>query len=173
MRQGIYKDVDGVRTVDILKANGKCYANGWFTNTQGIRYRLFKGSRNSKKSFNMIGNEVVIRMISDDVTNILVVRKNDVDNRNSTWTNIIRAINDFGLENDFSINKTNMEITYKDGRKILFKGMNNPTSITSLQAAVGRFNCVYIEEAFEIESFEDFKKLDYSIRSAGKGQIQT
>lgn len=168
MRQGIYKDVDGVRTVDILKANGKCYANGWFTNTQGIRYRLFKGSRNSKKSFNMIGNEVVIRMISDDVTNILIVRKNDVDNRNSTWTNIIRAINDFGLENDFSINKTNMEITYKDGRKILFKGMNNPTSITSLQAAVGRFNCVYIEEAFEIESFEDFKKLDYSIRSAGK-----
>lgn len=168
MRQGIYRDEDGVRNVDIQKALGKCYNNGWFTNTRECRYRLFKGSRSSKKSFNIIGNEVVIRMISDDITNILIVRKNQEDNRNSTWTNILRAINDFGLENDFSINKTNMEITYKDGRKILFKGMNNPTSITSLQAVIGRFNAVYIEEAFEIESFEDFKKLDMSIRSSGR-----
>ena len=167
MRQGIYKDEDGVRTVDIQKALGKCYNNGWFTNTTDIRYRLFKGSRNSKKSFNMIGNEAVIAMISDDVTNILVVRKNQEDNRNSSFSNIQRAISDFGLENDFTVNKTNMEITYKDGRKIIFKGMNNPTSLTSIAPAIGRLNRVYIEEAFEIESFEDFKKLDYSIRASG------
>lgn len=166
MRQGIYKDEDGIRSVDIQKALGKCYNNGWFTNTTDCRYRLYKGARNSKKSFNM-GSEMVIRMISDDVTNILVVRKNDVDNRNSTFTNIQRAISDFGLETYFTINKTNMEITYKDGRKIIFKGLNNPTSLTSIQPAIGRLNCVWIEEAFEIESFEDFKKLDYSIRSAG------
>ena len=168
MRQGIYKDEDGVRNIDISKANGKCYNNFWFTNTMDCRYRLAKGARSSKKSFVGIGNECVIRMISDDVTNILIIRKNDVDNRNSTFSNIQRAISDFGLDKDFNVNKTNMEITYKDGRKILFKGLNNPTSITSLQATVGRFNAVYIEEAFEIESFEDFKKLDYSIRSAGK-----
>ncbi len=168
MRQGIYKDEDGVRSVDIQKALGKCYNNGWFTNTKDCRYRLFKGARNSKKSFNMIGNEIVLRMISDDITNVLVVRKNDVDNRNSTFTNIQRAINDFGLEDKFAINKTNMEITHISGRKIIFKGLNNPTSLTSIQPAIGRLNAVYIEEAFEIESFEDFKKLDYSIRSAGK-----
>lgn len=167
MRQGIYKDEDGVRSVDIQKALGKCYNNAWFTNTTDCRYRLFKGSRSSKKSFNIIGNESVIRMISDDVTNILVVRKNDVDNRNSTFTNIQRAISDFGLDNDFSVNKTNMEITYKDGRKIIFKGLNNPTSLNSIQPVVGRLNCVYIEEAFEIDSFEDFKKLDMSIRNSG------
>ena len=171
MRQGIYQDnlETGVRTIDISKANGKCYNNGWFTNTMGkCRYRLYKGARNSKKSFVALGNEVVIRMISDNITNILIVRKNDVDNRNSTFTNIQRAISDFGLENDFSINKTNMEITYKDGRKIIFKGFNNPTGLTSIQPAIGRLNAVYIEEAFEIDSFDDFKKLDLSIRTAGK-----
>lgn len=167
MRQGIYKDEDGIRTVDIQKANGHCYNNGWFTNTPDIRYRLYKGARNSKKSFVALGNEVVIRIISDDVTNILIVRKNQEDNRNSTFTNIQRAINDFGLENEFQVNKTNMEITYRDGRKIIFKGLNNPTSLTSIQPAVGRLTAVYIEEAFEIESFDDFKKLDQSIRSAG------
>ena len=166
MRQGIYKDEDGVRTVDIQKALGKCYNNGWFTNTPDIRYLLRKGSRNSKKSYNT-ANEIVIMMISDDVTNILVCRKNQEDNRNSTFTNIQRAINDFGLENDFTVNKTNMEITYKDGRKIIFKGLNNPTSLTSIQPAIGKLTCVWIEEAFEIESFEDFKKLDYSMRASG------
>ena len=167
MRQGIYKDEDGVRTVDIQKSLGTCYNNGWFTNTQDIRYKLRKGSRNSKKSYNT-ANEIVMMMISDDVTNVLVVRKNDVDNRNSTFTNIQRAINDYGLEREFTINKTNMEITYRDGRKIIFKGLNNPTSLTSIQPAIGRLTCVWIEEAFEIESFEDFKKLDQSIRAAGK-----
>ena len=167
MRQGIYKDEDGVRTVDIQKANGKCYNNGWFTNTPECRYRLYKGARNSKKSFVALGNEVVMRMISDDITNVLIIRRNQEDNRNSTFTNIQRAINDFGLENQFTINKTNMEIVHVDGRKIIFKGLNNPTSLTSIQPAVGRLNAVYIEEAFEIESFDDFKKLDQSIRSAG------
>lgn len=167
MRQGIYRDTDGIRNIDIQKAIGKGYNNGWFTNTTDCRYRLFKGSRNSKKSYNL-GSEMVIRMIGDDFTNILVVRKNQEDNRNSTFTNIQRAISDFGLDDDFNVNKSNMEITYKDGRKIIFKGLNNPTSLTSIQPAIGRLNVVWIEEAFEIESFDDFKKLDYSIRSAGK-----
>lgn len=166
MRQGIYHDDDGVRTVDIQKSLGSCYNNGWFTNTQDIRYKLRKGSRNSKKSYNT-ANEIVMMMISDDVTNVLVVRKNQEDNRNSTFTNIQRAINDYGLEKEFNVNKTNMEITYRDGRKIIFKGLNNPTSLTSIQPAIGRLTCVWIEEAFEIESFEDFKKLDQSIRAAG------
>ena len=167
MRQGIYRDEDGVRDVDIQKSLGSCYNNGWFTNTRNIRYKLRKGSRNSKKSYNT-ANEIVMMMISDDTTNVLVVRKNDVDNRNSTFTNIQRAINDYGLEKEFTINKTNMEITYnRDGRKIIFKGLNNPTSLTSIQPAVGRLTCVWIEEAFEIESYEDFKKLDQSIRAAG------
>ena len=167
MRQGIYKDIDGVRYVDIQKANGKCYNNGWFTNTPDCRYKLYKGARNSKKSFVGLGNEAVISMISDDITNVLIIRKNQEDNRTSAFNNIQRAISDFGLDNDFTINKTNMEITYKDGRKIFFKGMNNPTSLTSIAPAVGRITRVYIEEAFEIESFEDFKKLDYSIRASG------
>lgn len=166
MRQGIYKDSEGVRTVDIQKSLGKCYNNGWFTNIPNIRYVLRKGSRNSKKSYNT-ANEIIIMMISDNITNVLVCRKNDVDNRNSTWTNIIRAINDYGLDKDFSINKTNMEISYKDGRKIIFKGLNNPTSLTSIQPAIGKLTCVWIEEAFEIDSFDDFKKLDYSMRASG------
>ena len=134
MRQGIYKDVDGVRTVDILKANGKCYANGWFTNTQGIRYRLFKGSRNSKKSFNMIGNEVVIRMISDDVTNILICRKNDVDNRNSN--------NSFVTKFDLSSKKF-MDIEKKDYLINKIVEFDNKYLIGTSQTKCSLYGCEY------------------------------
>ena len=167
MRKGIYTEKDGVRRIDIQKALGKCYNNGWFTNTKNIRYRLYKGSRNSKKSFNMIGQECVIRMISDDMTNILVIRKNDVDNRHSTFEGICRAIADLGLEDQFKTRLQPLEIEHISGRKILFKGMNNPTSLNSIACRVGypTPNVVYIEEAFEVESWDAFVKLDQSIRA--------
>lgn len=165
MRQGIYKDENGVRSVDIQKAIGRGYNNGWFTNTRNIRYRLFKGARNTKKSVVILGYEVVLRMISDDITNILIVRKNDVDNRDSTFANILRAISDLGLENDFKATKQPMEIRYRDNRKIVFKGLNNPTSLNSIACEVGYLTAVYIEEAFEIDSYDAFVKLDQSVRA--------
>lgn len=165
MRTGIFKEEDGVRTLDVQKILGKCYNNGWFTNTRNIRYRLFKGARNTKKSHNMIGNEAVIRMISDDITNILVLRRYDVDNRNSTFANICRAINDLGLDEYFKTRTQPLEIEYRDGRKIMFAGMNNPTSLNSIACKVGMLTAVYIEESYEIESWDAFVKLDQSIRA--------
>lgn len=164
MRKGISKQQDGVISIDIKKSIGKCYGSGWFTNTRDCRYRLFKGARNTKKSFVMIGNECVIRMISDDITNILVVRRNDVDNRNSTFANICRAISDFGLDKYFKTRTQPLEIEYQDGRKIIFSGMNNPTSLNSIACKKGYLTAVYIEEAYEIESWDSFVKLDQSVR---------
>lgn len=165
MRQGIYTEHEGVRTVDLQKALGKCYNNGWFTNTRDCRYRLFKGARNTKKSFDILGVEPVIRMISDDITNILVVRKNDVDNRNSTFAGIVRAISDLGLEPYFKTRLQPLEIEHISGRKIIFAGMNNPTSLNSIAFKVGYLTAVYIEEAFEVDSWDAFVKLDQSVRA--------
>lgn len=167
MRKGIGKQQDGILTIDIQKALGKCYNNGWFTNTTNCRYRCFKGARNTKKSFNMIGTEPIVRMISDDITNILILRRNDVDNRNSTFASLNRAIADLGLEKYFKTRTQPLEIEYIDGRKIMFAGMNNPTSLNSIACKKGYLTAVYIEEAYEIESWDAFVKLDQSIR-AGK-----
>lgn len=165
MRQGIYTDTDGIRTVDIQKALGRGYNNGWFTNTRNIRYRLFKGARNTKKSVIMLGYEPILRMISDDITNILIVRKNDVDNRNSTFAGLLRAISDLGLEAYFKTRLQPLEIEHVSGRKIIFAGLNNPTSLNSIAFKVGYLTAVYIEEAFEIDSWDAFVKLDQSVRA--------
>lgn len=164
MRKGIYKEENGVVKLSVQKIIGKNYNNGWFTNTKKCRYRLFKGARNTKKSYNMIGNEVVIRMISDDITNVLILRRYDVDNRNTTFANICRAINDFGLEKYFKTRTQPLEIEYQDGRKIIFAGMNNPTSLNSIACKKGFLTAVYIEEAYEIESWDAFVKVDQSVR---------
>lgn len=165
MRKGIYKDENGTRTIDIQKVLGGSYNNGWFTNTTKCRYRLFKGARNTKKSVNIISTEPIIRIISDDITNVLVLRRYDVDNRNSSFASICKAINDLGLNDYFKTRVTPLEIEYMDGRKIIFAGMNNPTSLNSISCKVGRLTCVYIEEAFEIESYDAFVKLDQSVRA--------
>ena len=68
MRNDIYVENDGVRTIDLQKVLGKGYNNGWFTNFRG-RYRFFVGSRSSKKSQNMMGFEPPLKIISNDKRN--------------------------------------------------------------------------------------------------------
>ena len=168
MRKGIFKEINGVRTYDMSKIIGKCFGNVWFTNTKNIIYRLLKGSRNCKKSYNM-SYEAVFKIISDSQKNILFVRAQDVDNRDSTYAAVCKAIYDLGLEEYFKTNTQPLRITYKPtGQCMIFRGMSNPTSLNSLTFATGYLTDVYIEEAFEIDSWDAFVKLDQSVR-AGKG----
>jgi phage terminase large subunit len=57
-----------------------------------------------------------------------------------------------------------MEITYiPTGQKILFRGLDEGTKVTSISVPEGVLNFVDIEEAYEIAE-DDFNKLDMSIR---------
>ena len=42
---------------------GKNYENGWWTNCHA-RYRLYKGARNTKKSYDVIGLEVLNKILT-------------------------------------------------------------------------------------------------------------
>ena len=164
MRDDIYTEVNGVKTIDLIKCIGRGYGNGWFTNCN-CRYRWFVGARSTKKSVDIIGYESIIKILSDERRNILVVRQNDSDNRQSAYENILGRIYDLGLEDRFSCTKNPLMIEYKPtGQRIIFRGMNNPTSLNSITFAVGYFTDVYLEEAFEMQSYEDFRKLDGSLR---------
>ena len=172
MRDGISNQENGILVIDWSKVIGKGYTRGWYTNCKA-RYRIFKGARNTKKSKDIMGYEVVHKILNNDKRNILIVRKNDNDNRQTTYENIVGCIEDLGIsignrsdENVSFVTSTNpLMITYKPtGQKIIFRGMNNPTSLNSLTFSHGYLTDVYIEEAFEIESYDDFRKLDGSLR---------
>lgn len=164
MRDDIYTIVNNKIQIDPYKVTGTGYEYGWFTNCP-VRYRLFVGARSTKKSKNMIGYEPIFKIISDERRNVLVCRQNDTDNRQSSFENIWGCICDLGFEKSFEKCVVPLSITYKPtGQKIIFRGLNNPTSLNSITFAYGYFTDVYIEEAFEVESYADFRKLDGSLR---------
>lgn len=106
-----------------------------------------------------------MKIMSDDLRNVMICRKNDSDLRQSAYENICGRIYDMGLEGSFQMRKNPLEIEYiPTGQKIIFRGLNSPTSLNSITFSHGFLTDVYIEEAFELDSFADFRKLDGSVR---------
>lgn len=161
--------IDGLRdekgNIRLSKMVPPDFRDGFFINFKG-RYRVYKGARNTGKSHTMIGWEPLVKIISDPRRNIVIVRRNANSNKQSTYENICGRIYDLGLEKHFKMRENpSPEITYADtGQQIIFRGMNDPTTLNSITFARGYLTDVYIEEAFEIESYQDFRKLDMSLR---------
>lgn len=154
-----------LKTLRVYELIGGGYERAWFTNCKA-RYRWFVGGRSTKKSFDIIGYEPVFKILSDPRRNILMVRANDKDNRDSTFAILIKCIRIMNIYELFRVRTSPLEIEYKPtGQKILFRGMNDPQSITSITVPIGYLTDVYIEEAFQISSYESFKTLDGSIRA--------
>lgn len=150
--------------MSLRKLIGDGYTKAWFMNNT-CRYRLFCGARSTKKSKNIIGYEPIMKIISDPRRNVLIARQNDSDNRQSTFENVCGCIVDLGLEDAFKISKNPLVIEYKPtGQQIIFRGLNNPTSLNGITFSKGYFTDAYIDEAFEVPSYEDFRKIDGSLR---------
>lgn len=148
---------------------GKAFHKGW---RKKVRYRLFKGARNSGKSYNIIGLEVIYNIIASPLENILIVRQVETSHTITTWNSVISAINmpdikqpELSFNKYFKINKVEKIITYiPTGQVIVFRGFDKAEKLTGLKAQVGFFTKVYIEEAFEIKDYDEFRKLDGSLR---------
>ena len=153
------------KTLSMYKLIGKGYTRGWWTNFKG-RYRVFKGARNTKKSYVIIGLEVLDKIISDSRRNVLILRQIGANNRYSTFSTLEMLIHLLEFDKFFKINGSNMTITYlPTGQQIIFAGMYpNPTRITSMRMARGYLTDVYVEEAFEIIDYEGWRKVDGTIR---------
>lgn len=162
---GTYKtDSDGSRYLSLSLALGKGYTRGWFTNCHA-RYRIYEGARSTKKSYNMVGYEPLVKIVSDRNRNVLILRQNDVDNYQTTFQRILKCIDDLGWNDYFTVHTNPHEIIYKaTGQKIIFRGLNNPTALNGLEFSSGYFTDAYIDEAYEVKDEEAFEKLDGTMR---------
>lgn len=152
-------------SISMREKIGKGYGRGWWTNCH-CRYRVFKGARNTKKSYVIIGIEVLDKIISDPSRNVLILRQIGSNNRYSTFATLDMLIGLFGFSKYFKVNGSNMTITYvPTGQQIIFAGLYpNTTRITSMRMSRGYLTDVYVEEAFEMPSYEDWRKVDGTIR---------
>lgn len=158
--------------LSVQKLIGKGYNNAWFTNCK-CRYRVFAGARNTKKSYNLIGLEVLIKILSNPLRNILILRQVGASNRYSTFSTLCMLIHQPIPENSnisfdkyFKINQSSMTITYlPTGQQIIFGGMfPDATRITSMRMPRGFLTDVYIEEAYELKDYDSWRLVDGTIR---------
>jgi phage terminase large subunit len=128
------------------------------------RYRVLIGGRASKKSVNT-AIDFIVKIMEYEEANLLCIRKRFNTHRDSTYASLLWAINYLGVSKFWKASVNPFQITYlPTGQKILFKGMDEPDSITSIRVEKGYLCWVWIEEAFQIENEIDFAKIDGSIR---------
>lgn len=97
--------------------------------------------------------------------NTLVVRQNFSDLSGSCYEDLLWAMHKFKCRDLWKCTRSPLKMTYKYGGSIVFRGLNNPESLTSISVEKGYLCWLWLEEASQIEDYEAFCKLDESIRS--------
>jgi len=157
---------DLVTKKSLPKLIGKGYRKFW--NFRG-RYRVLKGGRGSKKSttasfwFPYMMMKYWHQYGLKPCT--LVIRRYYNTHRDSTFAQLKWAINRMDVSHLWKATKSPLELTYiPSGQKIMFRGLDDPQSITSITVEDGELCWVWWEEAFQITMEDDFNKVDMSIR---------
>ncbi len=128
------------------------------------RYRVVKGGRASKKSTTQALN-LIYNIMKYPLANAVVVRKTYNTHKDSTFAQLKWAAQRLNVYDKWSFTTSPLECIYKPtGQRILFRGFDDVLKLTSITVPIGVLCWVWLEEAFEIESEDEFRTLDESIR---------
>ena len=145
---------------------GRGYKTFW---NSKHRYRVLKGGRGSKKSttasfwfpYMMMRYWHKYKL----KPHTLVIRRYYNTHKDSTYAQLKWAINHMGVAHLWKATKSPLELTYiPSGQKIMFRGLDDPQSITSITVEDGYLCWTWWEEAFQCTNEDDFNKVDLSIR---------
>lgn len=140
---------------------GKGYGKFW--KDKEHRYIALKGSRGSKKS-KTTALWIIYNMMKYPKSNTLCIRQIANTLRDSVFADLQWAAERLGVSHLWDFPKGKLEVRYvPTGQRILFRGLDNPLSLTSLAVPKGVLNFVWIEEAYQIKE-DAFDKIDMSIR---------
>ena len=147
--------------INLPQIIGKGYATYW---SYKGRYKVVKGGRGSKKS-TTTALWIIYNMMKYPLANTLVIRRVFNTHKDSTYTQLKWASNVLKVSHLWKFSKSPLEATYlPTGQKILFRGLDDPMSITSITVEHGHLCWCWFEEAFQIMNEDDFNKVDMSIR---------
>lgn len=129
------------------------------------RFVISYGGTASGKSFSAAQKEVL--KSCETKQNTLVIRKVGATLRDSVIPSFQRRISEFKLNQFFTFNKTDRELTNTvTGSKILFRGLDDPEKMKSIEGITR----IMVEEASELD-FEDFAELNRRVRGMPNIQI--
>lgn len=130
------------------------------------RYYQVYGGRGSGKSFS-VAVAMVLKTYSPFKHKILFLRQTMSSSEDSTIADVRAAIEILGVEADFR-ESGGVITNITTGATISFKGIRSSGSGTAKLKSLSGITTLVVEEAEEVESFEEFSKVDESIRIKGK-----
>lgn len=127
--------------VNLAETVGGGYKEFW--NFKG-RYLICKGGRGSKKSCTT-ALRIIYNMMKYPLANTVVIRRYFNTHRDSTFAQLKWAMNKLGVSHLWKATMNPLELTYlPTGQKILFRGFDDPQSITSITVEIGHLCWVWI-----------------------------
>jgi len=127
------------------------------------RTQIIFGGSSSGKSIFLVAQRTLMDVLAGG-RNYLICRKVKLDIRGSVFEEIIKTIENWGLEDEFTINLTNMKITCNaNGYQILFRGLDDVSKLKSITSSKGVITDILIEEATEVTR-DDVKQLNKRLR---------
>ena len=107
-------------------------------------------------------------MMKHDNLNALVLRQVGNTIRGSVYNQIVWAIDQLGLNNEFHCTINPAEITrLSTGQKIFFRGADDPLKLKSIKASVGYIGLVWLEELDQFYGEESVRKIQQSAMRGG------
>lgn len=110
------------------------------------RTQIFYGGASSGKSVFVVGQRTVYDLLAGG-RNYLICRKYGIDSRYSTFVEVNKVIEAWGVGHLFTVNKTLLTITCVNGYQIIFKGLDDLEKVKSITPQKGAITDIVIEEA--------------------------
>ncbi|OAH53950.1 terminase [Domibacillus aminovorans] len=116
------------------------------------KFQFLVGGYGSGKSYH-VALKLILKLLEEKRT-ALVVREVYDTHRDSTYSLLEELVIDLGLEGGIKCMTSPMQIRFPNGSKIIFKGMDRPQKLKS----INNISIVWIEECSEVK-YAGFKEL--------------
>lgn len=116
------------------------------------KFYFLVGGYGSSKSYH-VALKLILKLLQEKRT-ALVVREVYDTHRDSTFSLLEEIITDLGLDHKIRCVSSPMQIRFPNGSKIIFKGMDKPAKLKS----INNVSIVWVEECTEVK-YDGFKEL--------------
>ncbi len=116
------------------------------------KFQFLVGGYGSSKSYH-VALKIILKLLEEKRT-ALIVREVYDTHRDSTFSLLEELVIDLGLEDHVKCMTSPMQIRFPNGSKIIFKGMDKPAKLKS----INNISVIWIEECSEVK-YAGFKEL--------------
>lgn len=135
-------------------------------NKQHTEY-IFSGGRGSTKS-SFVSLAIIYLIKNNPSIHALATRHVAATLRDSVYSQLIWAIGELGLSDEFKCITNPLEIEYlPTGQKIYFRGADDPGKIKSIKPTFGYIGLVWFEELDQFWGQEAIRKIEQSVIRGG------